>query len=312
MALLPDGDLFVTYRKATHHNPPPASDPGTIVAKRRIDGVWSSEYTLWTPSEGYEARDVSCTTLSDGRVALAFTTYEIGMGSGLGWESFIMYSSDDGATFGSPYQLVSQIAKPAATAPPIELANGDLLIAVYGWLTAGDTDWSIKVLKSTDDGATFADLALVADGPANTRDYVEPNLVLRDDGSILCMIRQDDNSQIARSVSFDSGATWTAPPAVLFPGTGRPAVIQTSSGALVMCYRDGTTGYAQYRTSWNGGISWEPAIVFDEGFRFTYGLFAEVSPNVLALGYSIEESGASVSDFKLTYIYRPGETDPLA
>lgn len=312
-----DGSFFCCYRKGTHHNEPPTSTAGILKAKRSTDQglTWGSEYTIWTAPAGFEVRDSMAATLSDGRVAVTFNRNDY---PGYNPTSFVMFSSDLGVTFGTPVQIISTglLAYPpgeglAMEGPIVELPSGDLLVAVYS-VRPGGTRLSSIVLKSTDDGATWADLALIANGDAESQDYMEPILLLLDTGELLCGLRRESDGKIYLSRSSDNGATWSAP-RFMFSGSGRPVMTQASNGAVVCAYRSTATNDSAMRTSWNRCWSWEPEFRFDADlFRITYAQMQPVATGVIGCLYGMEETSAADSSIRYTTFRAREAVDPLA
>jgi hypothetical protein len=305
-----DGALLVAYRKSTGHNPPPASSPGVLVVRKSTDGgsTWSAETTIYSAPTGYEARDPNLTLLSDGRIACAFFDYK----DATDYTGYVIYSSDDGASFSGKVALNSGMTAEAVCGPIVELANGDLLAAVYGF-DGADTRSSSMIVKSTDDGATWAYLATVGDGQADSRDYDEPGLLLLANGELLCFIRVTSSSSIRAAKSTDDGATWTAI-TTLFGGDSRCASVLLDNGCIAVSYR-GASNYGSMRFCWSDPMianNWTTPIVFDEGFRFAYGAFSEVTPNLAAHVWAMEETGPVDADLKINYLYPLEGFDPLA
>jgi hypothetical protein len=304
---------------STAHVPPPGGTPGYIQTSKSTDGglTWSTPATVISAPADEDYRGASLTTLANGDILMRTGLTDTLAPAGDQWSQFMMRSTDNGETWGTPYEIVSTtIPNPAGESPVLQLANGDCLMAIYGYQYDGitrDSWWSSSLVKSTDDGATWSDFAVIADGQTASQHYVEPYLTLLANGNILCMIRRDDNSTEVSARSTDSGATWGTTRQVFANATGRPSTAQLTNGALLTTHRGGSNGDAMHSASWTGGVSWEPVAAFDVGFRSAYAELIEVAPNVVGCLWSMEPDAPGVgADLKFMYFYTSENDDPLA
>jgi len=130
MTMLDDHTLIVVYRKGTSH----CSDKGTIVKRTSSDlgKTWSSESTVYS-DDTYDVRDPSITKLSGGALIISFFKYDYNALTPLVDGVYVIKSTDNGSSWGSPIQVNSNFtAWAAVSAPVIELLNGDLLLGIYG------------------------------------------------------------------------------------------------------------------------------------------------------------------------------------
>lgn len=252
------------------------------------DGAtWSTPALAVSQSDA--CRDPGITALSDGRLALTYTLSD----DSTYWHPYIVFSSDGGATWGTPVLVTNGFAngdKAFVSARVVELGNGDLLVPMYGDWDGSNLNSVSKVSRSTDDGATWANLATIASG--GSRDWLEPNITLRSDGSLFCAIRSDqDTDTIYASTSADSGATWTSPTA-LWPGSGQPACWETTDGLLVVLYR-ASGGLTRFRSSFNGTI-WSDAQDPTQGLTslMAYGGWITLADGSTGLVYAQESASA--------------------
>lgn len=305
-------ELMAAYRKSANHA---VDTNATHVVRFSSNGgkAWGDEITVFDPS-GYDPRDCTVSQLSDGRIALTAFNY----GTFPDIRSQVLFSSDNGRTFGSPVQInPSGLAyTDACSGPVIECANGDLLIALYGQDAVGEYH-SAVVCRSTDDGATWSASTTIADGPATIGNtlgaeseghFYEPFLLKLANGDIIAAVRHSrEKVWIVRSV--DDGVTWGTPVNTNVPGGGRPAIAQVSTGGIVLCNRTDT--YIWYRTSWDNGVTWSSLTQVTTGYRGAYSQMVEYRPGKLAHFYSMETVDGDTSEARFTYMYDNNLPDPL-
>lgn len=270
------------------------------------DGVtWSAETVLI--NTGKDIRDVEVTRLANDDLICTYTERSSGVGAD-DFTPYIIKSTDDGATWGSPVHVATSFTHATfdgfVTAKVIELANGDLLAALYG-LDAGGVDGTnnyCRLSKSTDAGATWADFGTIVAAGTSSRVWQEPVLLLRPNGDIYCTLRSDTEPQgIFLTVSTDDGSSWSAPTR-LFDGSGRPTIFEDATGVLWICYRrqQSANGTCAVRSSADDGVTWSKPYDVD-GSLFGYGGFVSV-PTGLGLLYSRELSAGATADLKFVLL----------
>ncbi len=192
----------------------------------------------------------------------------------------------------------------------VELANGDLLVTMYGHFNEDKQPVTFFVeptfqcrswvVASRDGGRSFEYLSTVADmqtwpvGP-NAEGYCEPDLQRLNDGRLLCVMRSGGAFSQGRgcfapafsATSLDGGMSWSKPVAVNDHGVF-PRAVQTENGAVVMTAgRDGVyiAGSADL------GESWQKALIVSRhggtwGFSPSgYHSLGLVAPNEVLLIY---------------------------
>lgn len=293
---LDSGDLLVVYREASSHT----GTDGVLRKRTSTDGgaTWSSATTIHTPSGGNSAGGVSAVKLANGKVLLTF--WELISGGG-DWTSFSMLSTDATATaWDTPVALTTSFSTwNTVESPAWELDNGDLVTVLAGISTA-ETNSSVRMSRSTDGGASWADDGLVASGPAITRDLQEPVMLVMDNGDWLVMIRSDTGTPgIYMVTSQDEGGTWSSPRR-LWDGRGRPSTVQRPEGPIVCLYRtNNPNDDFRIRTSWDRARSWTTTdgdLTGGSGLFFAYGAGQALADGTTAVVYSLEQAGATDAD----------------
>ena len=300
-----NGDLIAVYMEATDH----ATTQDGRIRKRTSStsgASWSAATTI-VPSGTDDVRGASVVVLSTGRVVVTYWTWDgtDNDGARIPWR---IYSDDNGSTWSSAAQIGNSFTYWAITqSPPIELANGDLLVALYG-LDDGDSNTrrSCRISRSTNQGVSFTHDSEICDGPADGKNYGEPNLALLDDGDVLAMIRCDttvgSQGEIHSSRSTD-GTTWPKPRS-RFNGCGSPAVIQRDDGLIVCQVRRNANGDHRFHASYDGE-TWDQSdgdFTGGSTLESEYGAWVELATGQIAAVYSLETSSTDADLFfaKLT------------
>ncbi len=289
-----DGSLLASYRRADGHA---NSTVSTIVMTRSYDfgRTWSPTWTVFSDvSDGYGM----FTRLASGRLALVGQSKVGAVGSGAtGTYVAVSYSSDNGSTWSAPVKVpFTHTDWTYYSGNLVELADGAQVVMAYGHNTGATSNaWSVRVMRSTNGGATWTNEVTIADGTSPVRDYSEGTVNLLPDGSIMALFRSDVIGSMQRSVSTDGGLTWSAPTSV-FTGTGRPAWILLDSGAVVCTYRAITGSAHVIRTSWDNGLTWSAERqVAPVTTQSVYSQIEQVSSGLVGMIYADEVSSTQAA-----------------
>jgi len=288
-----DGNLVVAWRDGANHAP---SKGVMKVARYSQSGTVLQAPTTVRDDPTYDCRDAGLLLLADGRLALTFFIYDQTAETPLLDGVRVMFSSDNGATWGAPVTIDSAFTTWSASAGAmIQLPNGNLLMPTYG-VSAGKTFQHAHVSRSTDGGATWAPLAVMGDGDVDGRHYQEPNIIVTDAGDILAVIRSDTALAHFTARSADGGATWTKP-VNTFPGNGAPRL--TKQAGYIQClHRHESTGRAVKISSGDNGVSWSNQIVLPvSGSKVSsaYGVAVPYGKDSLRYIYSLQEGANNVA-----------------
>ena len=187
-------------------------------------------------------------------------------------------STDSGKTWESPIEIdTSPFVRPTADASGFyQLPTGTILLPValdYCRETEADENLPIEkigfwaaVYRSTDEGRTWGEKSIIGDSTDETQ------LLLKDDGTILAVIRRQGSPLLPQGVnktlfladSCDQGRTWANLRQFSDEhGSCHGEALQLSDGRVVMLVHKRypyTDGDVRAFVSRDGGTTWEPEI----------------------------------------------------
>lgn len=161
----------------------------------------------------------------------------------------------------------SQMIEPDPSGAP-----GTLLLPLYG-MSSGDPHWSVKLMRSTDYGATWSLYSTLANGATDSCDYLEVALIALTTTKLIAMVRTTTPGvdQATYFKSTNGGATWGSKTTMsTFNVMNVPKLIRMASGRLILLTRDdwqtrsapqrpalywstdSATDYSNASTSWHG------------------------------------------------------------
>jgi BNR repeat protein len=241
MVKTPDGQLHLVYRLGSDHY---VKRDGAIYRARSFDNGANFQSPTWLKRNGTDYRDPS---ISYAKGAL-FLTWYTGSAASPAQGAWVQRE------WGSPVRIDPAYPYAAITAPVVTLPNGQLGAAFYARKPGEsiDTAW---MAWSSDEGKTWTVnriANMIGAGVATN----EPYLVV-DDAATLFFYRWGSADGIGLRISTDSGkSVWDTPRKILSNASGRPTVLRTSTGALVMVYREVSTRSARLAYSLDHGATW--------------------------------------------------------
>ncbi|RKO27655.1 exo-alpha-sialidase [Pseudarthrobacter phenanthrenivorans] len=305
LTLCDDGTLLAVWRSAGQHDPGPSK--GVIKARRYGTDLQpvGAEYTVLT--DALDLRDPMLTKLEDGRILMQYFKHDGTANTVAG--VFVAVSADNGATFTQLSKVPFTWDTLVASSGRVVVApNGDWLVAAYGRTSA--TFQQIRLMRSTNGGTSWTGEVTVAEGQAESRNYMEPVIGTLPDGqTLICLIRVADstgaNPAIYRTTSTDNGATWAAETSVVAGDGGRPAWIRLKSGGLLLITRNQAAAPypVRFRTSWDNGLTWTTPTQLGgtPANQGTYAQPVELAPGLIGVAYAIE-AGPAASTVSLAYL----------
>lgn len=239
MALRPDGTLWLTWRRGSNHA---SARDGQIWGAISYDGGVNFQHAKLLRADG-DDRDPSVSVI-DG---VEFMTWFTGSAT----------NAAQGATgmreWGQARRIDPGLPWAAISAPMVKLPNG-LIGAVFYAKKPGESIPTAFAAWSWDGGWSW-DSNRIANSIGAGVAHTEPYAVV-DDTWVHVFYRDGDSAIAMRSSSQSMVSGWNEPRRILTDATGRPTVARTSSGALVMVYRQASTGAARIAYSTDRGATW--------------------------------------------------------
>jgi len=189
----------------------------------------------------------------DGLVWLFYQTmYGSGEGrtrQGTGWTTCkvkVITSADRGKTWSEERILIDELGY--LTRNKVEaLKNGTLLLPIQD-----ERDWSSRVLLSTDKGKTWETSEQIDCGRGFHEGNIEPGLLERNDGSVLCLMRTGSKRyRTWKSVSVDGGRHWTHPVEIDVPNPNAALdLLRLDSGNVLLALNPVPEGNRRQLSVW--------------------------------------------------------------
>lgn len=289
---LADGRLFMVWFEGTDHV---TSRDGIVRGSYSSDNglTWSTATTVLSMAST-DLRDPTVSTNADKSVV--YLTYFKGTNAVPANGFFIRSGDANGTNFGAETRIEAQ-PYAAGCSPVVLMANGNLLATWYGKAVGTDAYDSVWIATSSNGGTVWSAPTKIVDGVAAGMDMQEPWATVSGNNVIITH-RRGNAANIGRIASSNNGVTWGTS-VTLFAGTGRPATIVTSSGMMIVSYRDPSVQFAAQhgliRYSQDLGITWSGARMLEpaaSGFWVYTAMYETIRNQILAVS-AVEESGTS-------------------
>lgn len=289
----PNGDLIVVYNDAGD------GLPGAKIwwTRSSNDGAtWSTPSIFKSPvmTNGSMNASLGITTLSNGTILVPFsegrifTSYTDRIGV-----AYVGKSTNSGATWTgltTPITMPTPFYFVATYGRILELANGDLVMPIWGAKTApthpggtiDPTAWEAGVLRSTDSGTTWGSYSRIGIdevSPSNLisqygvfpSNVTETSVIQLRDGSLLAVMRYDTTlgstaGAYYQSRSVDNGVTWSEPVTGPVRGQGHAVIHAPCSAGLAA--GQSKIMLAGQDLDATGGSSLTARISFDNGVTY--------------------------------------------
>lgn len=207
---------------------------------RSTDGGKSWKQSTAVPAiKGIDIRGSSSGVTADGTIVVAywecdwFTSGKFDI-SKYEWETFYIYSTDNGKTWSKKIKMQIEKVKPVIYGRILAIDDKLSIMSIYGYLNGkamADEHCCSMLLRSTDNGKTWGDLSVIAGG------FNETTLMNMPDGRMLAIMRQEGRAiGVWQSESTDLGRTWSKP-VQLTKAHQHPADLTLlKSGKLLLTY----------------------------------------------------------------------------
>ena len=191
------------------------------------------------------------------------------------------WSENYGLTW-PPHQvsLIRPDAMPCA--PPIRLADGRFLCPAYSW-EPGSNLMSALFFTSRDDGRSWSDAVVMAQGSEQVGSFCEPMVIELEPGHLLALHRVEGGPAepaacFRRNESFDGGRTWSEPVNTGILSGACPRLLKLRDGRLLLTYGRRAEPFGiRARLSDDGGRSWgETAWILRKGRNGDLGYTSSV------------------------------------
>jgi hypothetical protein len=261
---LRDGRPFMVWTKPDNHNLDNSGKIVGMLGAEALDGeiTWSGTEIVIADDATLGSINAMACVLHSGRLVISYNLFDYPIAPvdavRVVWSDD--YLNDFAGGFSAPYTVNTSFTGTvtAGSGRFIQLSDGTVVLPVYG-LASGGTFYSAAVLFSTDDGETFGGELIVANGPADSRQYYEPTLTLvaLDDGTqaVLLLTRTSASTgTMYQQLSTDGCQTFTAP-AAAFAGYSPGNAIQLSSRTVISAIRGNAAAKTELfvnvdRSSW--------------------------------------------------------------
>jgi len=252
VAKLEAGQLLVVYYDSPEHVSPAGRI--SLVGSRDAGRTWSAPRVIVdTPLDD---RDPSITVTRTGRLLVSyFVRHPDGTGGGV----FVVRSDDGGVEWSRPVRVDTGLVGPSTSARILELANGDLLIPIYG-VTKDSANERATIVRSRDGGHTWSGQTEVEIAATPGINFQEPALV-EVEGRLLAVMRTDSTGNRAyETTSIDGGTTWSEPAAIGLAAQASDLIalppLDEPAGSVVHAWADWSRRYGDSRPTVVQRIRW--------------------------------------------------------
>jgi len=235
---LPNGDLLAAWYAGSREK----GDDVVILGARLVSGdtIWSN-YEVWADTPDKSEGNPVLFYDRNGVLWLFYQTmYGSGEGrtrQGTGWTTCKIkakISNDFGMSWQTERTLVEEWGFLTRN-KVLQLADGTILLPVHD-----ERDWSSRILISNDDGQNWKFSERIDSGGGFHKGNIEPTIILRDDGKILCFMRSGaDTNQIWKSLSSDHGEHWSEPVEIDQPNPNSACdLLKLKNGNVVLAFNN--------------------------------------------------------------------------
>jgi predicted neuraminidase len=250
---LADGTLFCAWYAGSREK---GNDVSIVGSMLPVDGKgWEAPQVLIDTPDKSEGNPVLFVA-PDGVLWLFYQTmYGSGEGrtkQGTGWTTCKVkaITSTDGAKTWSDERILIDELGFLTRNKPVVLDDGTIVLPIHD-----ERNWSSRALLSKDNGATWTMSAPIDTGLGFHDGNIEPALLKRDDGSLLCLMRAGGKTyRTWKSVSVDGGQNWTKPVVTEIPNPDAALdLLRLESGNVLMALNPEPEGGRRRLSLWLSG-----------------------------------------------------------
>lgn len=252
--------LFTTESPSTEHA---AGSGGYLRTSSTLDGAGfaSARTALFTGTAGRHGNIEGAGITTSGRIIVALDDQSDS-------DAFdvigkVIYSDSPYSSWSSPYTVPNSFSGDCVTGPPMQLPSGDVLLPIYGEQTgvvSGNT--FARLVRSTDDGATFGSETLIAQSASRT--YQEPRLYW-DGTAVRALMRSDTNVHTWLASGGTDGSVFGAASDVLVMSGPPDAIVIAPETLFLIGRNDNSTFLPRTAVSTDGAATWTTPAELDTG-----------------------------------------------
>jgi hypothetical protein len=308
---LTNGDiLIVFYAGGGHVTFPDKNYPscGWICMVRSSDEgqTWNDPVVVY--DDKYDNRDPHVNQLKDGTIVITFFSLKL---DPVKRETFLhrtqmIRSTDNGKTWKddrTSFRIEDEDWY--CSAPVHELSDGTLVLPVYHQDKVSKFAWG-GVFLSADKGKNWSDVIPIGK-EAKLNLAAETDVISLKDGSLMAVLRGQNEIPMHFSVSKDQGKSWSPVKTIGFAGHS-PHLNRLSTGEIVLTYRgtirnkgidwnDVSSIYTAMRISFDDGSTWQGPYMMSKS-PGAYPATVELNDKSILMVFYEEGKGSGVAVFR--------------
>ncbi|NIA12774.1 MAG: hypothetical protein GWP08_01745 [Nitrospiraceae bacterium] len=303
----PDGRLFCAWYAGSREK----GDDVIIAGGELSAGATSwSEPRVLVDTPGKSEGNPVLFLGEDGVLWLFYQTmYGSGEGrtrQGTGWTTCkvkVRTSDDGGRTWSDERILTDELGYLTRNRLEV-LSDGTWLLPMQD-----ERNWSSRILRSIDKGVTWEMSERIDSGLGFHNGNIEPSLLERRDGSVLCLMRTGSKRyRTWRSVSTDGGVRWTQPTETEIPNPNAALdLLRLDSGNVLMALNpvpEGNRILLRLRLSTDDGATWPLFRDVERGPDYSsYPSLIQGPDGRIHLTYSRRDGGIKHSTFNEAWVW---------
>lgn len=308
LVMFPDGRLVCAWYAGTREK---GDDVAIVGSTLEPGGTAWSEPRVIIDTPGKSEGNPVLFLNSDGTLWLFYQTmYGSGEGrtqQGSGWTTCkvkAIRSGDGGETWSGERILIDELGYLTRNKAEM-LEDGTILLPIQD-----ERNWSSAILISNDQGATWKMSEPIDCGLGFHAGNIEPALLTRKDGSILCLMRTgSERYRTWKSVSTDGGGSWTDPVEIDVPNPNAALdLLRLESGNVLMALNPVPEGNRKRLSLWLSTDDAESWTVFrdaenGEDSYASYPALIRGEDGAVHMTYSRPDGGVKHATFNEAWVW---------